>query len=80
MSKFELVNMFGNLELFGIPSQKNIDEDYACFQGLDQRFTWNGIGCSIDIEREDYPELTPDLVRELCASFILEKIGKSIEG
>ena len=47
---------------------------------LDQRFTWNGIGCSIDIEREDYPELTPDLVRELCASFILEKIGKSIEG
>ena len=79
MVNIQLVQMFGELVMFGGTHQEDIDTDYRDFNSFDKRFFWNDIGCELNIKQEDYPKLTPRIVEELCACFILDKIGKSIE-
>lgn len=89
MTKFELVQMFGELEFFGGCHDSYIEDEVEEYGYYTQRFCWNGIGCEIDFEEKDYPlelddngevsELNSDKVKEVVADYILKKIGKAIE-
>lgn len=80
ITKFQLVQMFGELDFIFEICQEDIDEGIQCSGYYSQEFTWNDIACSnILFEEEEYPELTVHIVKEVCADFILSKIGKAIE-
>ena len=79
MRKWDLVQAFGELAFFGGCDKdylKSEMEDYAFYT---QKFTWNDIGCELDFEEDEYPNLTVDQVKEECADYILKRIGKHIE-
>lgn len=80
ITKFQLVQMFGELELYITPRQRRISADLEEWGYFTQAFSWNGVLCQeIVFEEDDYPELTVHIIKEVCAGFILNKIGKAIE-
>ncbi len=79
MNKFQVVQWFGTLELFGEPYDELVLEEITNYGFYEQKYSWNEIDCSMDFYKANYPTLTTHQVKEIIASAILEKIGKSIE-
>ena len=80
MNKYELVQMFGKLVMYGDSNQKDIDFELSEWRFYTQMYLWNDIGCELNMDKGSVGEvLTPDKVKDLCAEEILLKIGRLVE-
>lgn len=79
ITKFQLVQMFGELELYFPPTQEEIEEEWCAYGHYAQNFMFNGKDIWLDFDKSEYPTLTVHIIKEVCAGFILNKIGKAIE-
>ncbi len=79
MTKYELVQMFGELEFVDLVDDGSVEDELAEWGYLEVEFSWNEVSLSTLFEEDEYPNLDIAQVQDSVADYILKKIGKTIE-